>query len=320
MSTSLRRSFALLCAGIVAAGLVCPTARPQAGSHATPMEIVHNKPFVLVTINGKGPFRFVIDTGTGGEAFISSELAAQLSLPDAGQITLNDPSGKGGRRVPLVAIGSLEVAGVTFTGIKAAVHNLGSGDGSCQGLLGFALFRDYLLTLDYPGRRMTLASGDLTPDGERSVLPFHMPDGIPVVTLSIGALRMDAQLDSGGMGLSIPTELASRLKFSTEFASLVNAHSLSTRFTLMGATLATDVHLGAYTFKQPFVEISPAFPLANFGSGPMHAFALCFDQKNRLVSFQAPQTTLRLTAAPVPMRLQTAPDREPVDPRLIPLG
>jgi hypothetical protein len=197
---------------------------------------------------------------------------------------------------------------------------LGHADGSCDGLLGFALFRDYLLTLDYPGRRMTLASGDLLPDGERSVLPFHMPDGIPVVTLSFGAIRMDAQLDSGGMGLSIPMEFASRLKFSTDYASLSNAHSLSTRFTLMGATLAGDVHLGTYTFKRPFVEINPAFPLANFGSAPMHAFALCFDQRNRLVSFRAPQTTIRLTAAPVPTRLQTAPDRDPVDPRLVPLG
>ena len=305
---------------MLAAVLVCSEARSQAGVHTTPMEIIHNKPFVMVTINGKGPFRFVVDTGTGGEAFISAELATRLSLPAAGQITLNDPSGLGGHKVPLVAIDSLEVAGVAFTGIKAAIHDLGHGEGTCEGLLGFALFRDYLLTLDYPGRRMTLASGDLTPDGERSVLPFHMPDGIPVVTLSIGAMRMDAQLDSGGMGLSIPTEFASRLKFSTEYASLVDAHSLSTRFTLMGATLATDVHLGAYTFKRPFIEISPAFPLANFGSGPMHAFALCFDQKNKLVSFQSPQTTLRLTAAPVPMRLQAAPDRDPVDSRLVPLG
>jgi hypothetical protein len=305
---------------MLAAALVCSKARPEATVHTTPMEIIHNKPFVMITINGKGPFRFVIDTGTGGEAFISAELAAQLALPSAGHITLNDPSGRGGRKVPLVAIDSMEVAGVAFTGIKAAVHNLGHADGACDGLLGFALFRDYLLMLDYPGRRMTLASGNLTPDGERSVLPFHMPDGIPVVTLSIGAMRMDAQLDSGGSGLSIPTEFASRLKFSTQYASLVDAHSLSTRFTLMGAKLATDVHLGAYTFKQPFVEISPAFPLANFGSGPMHAFALCFDQKNRLVSFQSPQTTLRLTAAPVPTRLQTEQDRDPVDPRLIPLG
>jgi predicted aspartyl protease len=314
------RNLALLLAGALFSLLAGRSAPAQDSPHSAPLEVIHDKPFVMVMVNGKGPFRFVIDTGTGGEAFVTPDLAAQLALPQSGQITLNDPSGKGGRKVPMVLLESLQIAGVEFSGVKAAVHNLGNGDGSCQGLLGFALFRNYLLTLDYPNHRFTLTSGDLKPDGERSVLPFLMPDGIPVVSLAIGAARIDAQLDSGGSGLSLPSELASRLKFASEYANLSNAHSLSTRFTLVGATLAADVHVGSYTFKHPFVEINPAFPLANFGSGPMHAFALTFDQKNRLVRFHALQTTLRLRATPIPTRLQTAPDRDPADPKLVPVG
>jgi predicted aspartyl protease len=292
----------------------------QDGSHFAPFEITHDKPFVMVKVDGKGPFRFVIDTGTSGEAFVTSELVEQLALPQAGKIMLNDPSGRGGQKVPMVVLDSLQVAGVEFTGVKAAVHNMGSGDGTCQGLLGFALFRDYLLTLDYPNHRMVIATGDLKPDGERAVLPFRMPEGIPVVTLSIGATHIDAQLDSGGSGLSLPLQITSQLKFASQYASLSNAHSLSTRFMVMGATLAADVHLGSYTFKRPFVEINPAFPLANFGSCPMQGFALTFDQKNGLVRLYAQQRVLHLSATPVPMRLQSAPDREPVDPKLVPVG
>jgi hypothetical protein len=220
----------------------------------------------------------------------------------------------------MVVLDSLQVAGVEFGAVKAAVHNLGSGDGSCQGLLGFALFRDYLLTLDYPNHRMSLASGDLKPDGEQSVLAFRMPEGIPIVTIAIGGTRIDAQLDSGGAGLSLPLQLTSQLKFASEYASLSNAHSLSTRFMVMGATLAADVRMGSYTFKHPFVEINPAFPLANFGSCPMQEFALTFDQKNGLVRLNSQQRTLRLSATPVPMRLQNAPDREAVDSKLVPVG
>ncbi len=313
-------SLALIVAGHLFAAIACPCAPGQDSSHSAPLEIIHDKPFVKVMVNGKGPFRFVIDTGTGGQAFVSAELAAQLGLPETGQITLNDPSGQGGRKVPMVLLASLAVAGVEFTSVKAAVHSLGSGDGSCDGLLGFALFRDYLLTLDYPNRRMALASGNLQPDGERSVLPLRMPDGIPVVTLAIGAAHVEAQLDSGGSGLSLPSQLASQLKFASEYSSLSTAHSLSTRFTLVGATLAADVHLGTYTFKRPFVEINPAFPLANFGSSPMHDLALTFDQKNRLVRFSAQQRTLHLSATPAPMRLRNAPDRDPVDPKLVPVS
>jgi len=263
MPGNLTRTFELVFTVLFASLAVIPGAGAQDGSHSSPLEIIHDKPFVMVMVNGKGPFRFVIDTGTGGEAFVSSELAAKLGIPQSGQILLNDPSGKGGQRVPMVVLDSLQVAGVEFTGVKAAVHNFGSGEGVCQGLLGFALFRDYLLTLDYPNRRMALTSGDLKPDGERSVLSFRMPEGIPIVSLAIGSTRIDAQLDSGGSGLSLPLQMTSQLKFASSYASLSNAHSLSTRFMVMGATLAADVRLGSYTFKRPFVEINPAFPLAN---------------------------------------------------------
>lgn len=320
MSENVPRKAALIAVGVALTGFLCLRASAQGGSHSATLEIIHDKPFAMVMVNGKGPFRFVIDTGTGGEAFVSADLVAQLGIPKSGQITLNDPSGQGGQRVPMVVLDSLQVAGVEFTGVKAAVHNLGGGDGSCQGLLGFALFRDYLLTLDYPNRRISLTSGDLKPDGGQSVLSFRMPDGIPIVSIAVGGTHIDAQLDSGGAGLSLPLQLTSQLKFASQYASLSNAHSLSTRFMMMGATLAADVHLGSYTFKRPFVEINPAFPLANFGSCPMQGFALTFDQKNGLVRLSAQQRILRLSATPVPMRLQSVPDREPADPKLVPVG
>ena len=72
----------------------------------------YGKPYVMVTINGKGPFRFVIDTGTGADAFVSPELADELHLPSAGDAVLSDPSQQSGRRVPVVLLQSVRIAGV----------------------------------------------------------------------------------------------------------------------------------------------------------------------------------------------------------------
>ena len=47
----------------------------DAASHIVPMELRRNMPFVQVTVNGKGPFTFGIDTGTGGEALVSPSLS-----------------------------------------------------------------------------------------------------------------------------------------------------------------------------------------------------------------------------------------------------
>lgn len=309
-----------ICAGIALIASTCALPAAESNAHSAPIEVTHDKPFVQVMVNGKGPFRFVIDTGTGGEAFVTEELAEQLGLPVTGQARLSDPSGQGGQRAPVVLIQSLEVAGVRFTGVKAVEHPLSSDDGACQGLLGFVLFHDYLLTLDFPNRRMTLASGALEPDGDRSVLPFRMPEGVPIVPLRVGGMLVDAQIDSGGEGLSLPAQIASRLKFAAAPAAFSNGESLSTRFQIKAARLAADVHLGGYTFARPFVEINPAFPLANFGSCPMQDFALTFDQKNALIRFDARQKSIRLAATPAPLRLQSTPPPRPADISLVPVG
>lgn len=290
-------------------------------AHQAPMAERFGKPYVMVTINDKGPFRFVIDTGTGGDALVSPQLAAELGLPTVGHATLSDPSGQGGKKAPIVLIRSLEFAGVRFTGIRALSHPFFVEAGACDGLLGFTLFRDYLLTLDFPNRLVTLATGALAPDGNKSVLSFRMPDGIPIASLKVDGLQpVEAQLDSGGGGLVIPEKLAAHLKYDVSPVVFASGHSVSTRFEMKAAKLASDVKLGRYTFTHPVVEIQPAFPLVNFGSPPMQIFAITFDQKNLLVRFTANQKRFTLNAPPYPMRLTNAPAYDPPPRDLVPVG
>jgi predicted aspartyl protease len=290
--------------------------------HQAPMVARYGKPYVMVTINGKGPFRFVIDTGTGGDVLVTPELARELALPTVGHATLSDPSGQGGKRAPIVELDSVEFAGVQFNGIRALSHPFFSEAGTCDGLLGFTLFRDYLLTLDFPNRLVTLNKGALEADGGKSVLPFRMPDGVPIAFLKVDGLApVEAQLDSGGGGLVLPETLAARLHYDVAPVVFASGRSVSTRFELKAAKLASDVKLGRYTFTHPVVEIHPAFPLVNFGSPPMQIFAITFDQKNLLVRFTANQKRFSLSAPPSPTRLTNAPPAySPPRIDLVPVG
>lgn len=298
-----------------------PASFAQNAPHVTTFELTRNKPFVQVMVNGKGPYRFIVDTGTAGEAFVSTSLADELHLPVVGAVHLTDPSHQGGQQTQVVAIEDLEVAGVEFKGVRAVRHSLSQADGSCDGLLGFGLFRQYLLTLDYPRRQLSLAEGSVTQDsGSGSVLPFRTPYGIPIISLKIGDLELQAQVDSGGTGLSIPDSFASRLKFGVNPSLFGYGESFSTRFELRSAQLATDVHLGDYVFSQPFVEIQSAFPLANLGSSAMQEFALTFDQKRGLVRFLSSAQTHHLGATPTATTLQHAPKEELPALALVPVG
>ncbi len=313
--------FALACILVTASG---PKVHAQdldllTQDHSTTMEVTHGKPYVMVTINGRGPFRFIVDTGTGGDAIITSGLATQLDLPIAGEARLNDPTGQGGQTARVRKMDTLRVAGIDFYAVKAVEHALPAGDGACQGMLGFTLFKDFLLTLDYVNGNMILASGELAPDGEKSVLPFRMPDGVPIARMRIGNQNVEAQIDSGGAGLSLPERLVPQLHFSGEPTVFANGESLSTRFQIKVARLATDVRMGDITLDRPWVEINPAFPLANFGSSPLQHFVVTFDQENKLVRLDGPRKRITLGVTPAPLHLTNQP-AIPTELALVPLG
>jgi hypothetical protein len=280
---------------------VSPSVDVLTQPHSTAMEVIHGRPYVMVTINAKGPFRFMVDTGTGADAIISPELASELGLPSAGERQLNDPTGNG-QKAPLRRIDSLAVAGLDFYAIKAIEHKIPVSDGTCLGLLGFRLFSDFLLTLDYVHGRMILAEGELVPDGQKSVLPFSKPQGVPVARLTIGNRDVDAQIDSGGAGLSLPEGLLPQLRLLVGPESFGSGEALFSHYQFTVARLAADVRLGEITLDQPWVEIVPAFSVVNFGSCPLQHLIVTFDQENNLVRLDGPHKhiTLELTPAPLP--------------------
>jgi hypothetical protein len=306
------------CAMLLLSETMCLLA--QQAPHSAPMVERYGKPYVTVLVNGKGPYRFVIDTGTGADAFVSPELADELHLPSVGDAVVSDPSGATGQRVPMVLLDSIRLAGVEFRSVKAIRHLVTGEAGTCQGMLGFTLFRDYLLTLDFPNRRVLLAQGAITPDDEKTVLPFRMPDGVPITRLRVNGQSVEAQLDSGGGGLTLPEGLAVHLKWDVPPIAFANGYTLTTRFEIKAAKLASDVKLGKYTFTHPVVEIHPAFPLVNFGSPPMQCFAITFDQKNLWVRLEADHDHFTLTAPPSPTRLTNQPLPVSTKLRLVPLS
>ena len=87
--------------------------------------------------------------------------------------------------------------------------------------------------------------------------------------LRIDGQHVEAQIDSGGTGLSLPQQVAARLKFQSTPVEFGKGESLATRFQIKAARLRPDVRVGRYAFKQAFVEINPAFPLVNMGSTPL---------------------------------------------------
>jgi len=286
----------------------------------TPIELIHDKPYVAVMVNGHGPYRFLIDTGTGTQALISPELVQELGIPAVGHARLTDPSGQGEQRSEVVWVESLKVGNVEFEEVQAVQHRLFREEQNCQGVLGFPLFEDYLLTLNYPGRQMMLSTGRLAEHAAGSILPFRLKDGVPIAKLQIDGLSMEAQIDSGGNGLSLPNAIASQMKFQTTPVEFGTAESLATRFALRAARLQSDVRFGPYVFRKAFVEINSAFPLVNIGSTPLKNFVITFDQQEGLMQVFGKDRVMPLEASPVLLEMQKERRHQASDAKLVPVG
>jgi hypothetical protein len=260
-----------------------------------PLLLEGSRASISVLIGGKGPYRLDIDTGFAGQALISKRVADQLALTPIGSEFIGDPSGKKGFQVTRYKLPSLQVGALSFPNVDASEDLPMAGRGpSRDGVIGLALFRKYLLTLDYPRQLLSLAEGSLDSAPSSEVIPFRLDHGIPTIELTLGLKTIEAHVDSGGMGLSMPAAIAKELPMEGTPISLGRIRTASNEIEITGATLAEDVHVAKYTIVKPLIEINPDFPMATFGAIPLSHFRVTFDQASQHIRFQSNVESIEL--------------------------
>src|SRR5215471_15089590 len=126
-----------------------------------PMQDMGGRPVVELMINGKGPYRFLLDSGAV-TTVVSEDLSRELSLsaPEGMQVA----SASGGPPPAIVMIQDIRIGQAVLKGVIAAITPLGgllSGENPPRGILSAASFPGYLLTFDYPGKRILIKNGAL---------------------------------------------------------------------------------------------------------------------------------------------------------------
>ncbi|HSS19774.1 MAG TPA: retropepsin-like aspartic protease [Pyrinomonadaceae bacterium] len=259
------------------------------------------EPAVEIKINGQGPFLFAIDTGGGMQADLDPSVAAQLKLPTNGKVRAGDPSGRNGHDYDTVLVESLSFGGAEFRGITAMVREqrMAPNTARIDGILGFALFADYLLTLDYPGKRVLVERGELPQTNGSDIMAFRVEQHIPVIDLLVGSLKLNAHIDSGNMmgGFALPESAIGKLKLASEPVTVGRASSISNVFEIKEVRLAEAIKLGSFEFAQPKVTFPTVAEHANIGSAILQEFALTFDQKNERLKLK--RTVLKSEPIPV---------------------
>ena len=246
-------------------------------------------PVIEVKLNGQGPFVFAIDTGGGMQADIDPSIAKQLKLETLGRVRGGDPSGLNDRELETTRIASLAFGGAEFRNVTAVIRpqRITQDYPNVDGILGFALFTDYLLTLDYPAMQVRLSRGELPVANGADILTFEIENRIPVIEVAIGKLRLKAHIDSGNFvaGFILPEEVVEQLPLLSQPVTVGRARTVSNRIEIKQTQLRDTIHIGSFDYPQATIAF-PALSDTNVGFKILREFALTFDQKNNRMKFE----------------------------------
>lgn len=286
------------------------TGKPSADPHASdapaatalasaevvvPMKLVGRKPTVEVKINGQGPFTFFLDTGAGATVMDQS-LVDELKLPFKGTTKIGDPADPQGITAKQNQIDKLEVGGASFTNFIALSWDRAGiyPPGAPRGVLGIPLFRQLLLTVDYPLNRIVIGKGSLAKEEGPDLIDFQLGEaGLFSVPLKVAGQDIWATLDTGSPSyLGFPTEYQTKLPLVDKPVEVGRGRTVGGEAIIYGAKLKGSIKLGRNTFDDPQVTFFDRLRHPNLGYGFIHNFAITIDQVSRRMRWA-------MSAAPV---------------------
>jgi hypothetical protein len=231
----------------------------------------------MVTIDGRGPYRIAIETGSP-DVLLSPAVVTALALRATGA----------GEDDSLFRVDSLRIGGAVIrdlpVGRDRALLDLG-----VDGVLGLIAYRDALLTIDYPAKRLTLSRATLPPADGLDVLRATRVGPFLGVPVELGGVRETGVIDTqGGIGFQAVDGVAAKLTFVSPPTVVGRARvGGGAPVDVKRGQLAGDARLGRHRFVRPAIAIH-ALPASipsrvTIGIDVLRHFALGVDQRTMAV-------------------------------------
>ena len=134
-----------------------------------PFELINNRPFIKIMVNGKGPFRFVIDTGAS-MSVLSDKTAALLGVkPVAKGGNARAIGGSGSFPILYGLLDSISIGETKIDTVPIYIRTVYSAEDSPEsersdGYLGLSVLSHFATTIDYQMRQVLLDRTPLTED------------------------------------------------------------------------------------------------------------------------------------------------------------
>jgi predicted aspartyl protease len=200
-----------------------------------------------VSVNGQGPFSFLLDTGANISC-VSNTLVERLNLESTDTMAVHTVVGV--RQRPMVTLDQLQIGPRIRRKVRAPALPIKGME--VDGVLGVDWLKGQRLTLDFKNNRMEITKSreDESEPGRVVVVPARRRHGqLTIVDADLGGRRISASIDSGAQGTLCNTKLRDIVRAEEAKKGRIEAPG-SVRM----ETLAGEVFTGETVFL-PFLRL-----------------------------------------------------------------
>ncbi len=250
------------------------------------LDLRTEQPMVSVMINGKGPFRLLLDTAASSTV-LDDDVVKAAGLKVSGKTKPTDASIAYLGSVDVVRIDSLALGDAVFRSFDAIAVDLDKvfgGKRHRDGTLALPVFSSCLMTLDYPEARVVMQEGELPAADGESVLDYKEADGAAAISLAFGDVSVEATIDSAVPAACVlASSVRVRIELGYEPWAPEYRGGVITDMEPRTSTVEGTVRLGRHGFVALPVDFQKGGSV--IGQKMLRNFAVTLDQKNHRVRF-----------------------------------
>ncbi|WP_413290929.1 aspartyl protease family protein [Bdellovibrio sp. HCB337] len=165
-----------------------------------PFELIDNRIFMQIHLNGQGPFAMVLDTGASNIFDTSLVRRLGLSTSDSGLANgggANSVATTSGQ-VALMSFGNVSLSNQKFLAMDLSAMKNAIGFPRLDGFIGYEVFSQYVVEINYDTKTLSfLDPSTYNYQGTGTVVPFEFHGTTPVVHVNLDGIAGLFWLDTG---------------------------------------------------------------------------------------------------------------------------
>lgn len=228
-------------------------------------------PMVQVFIRGRGPFLFLLDTGSD-ITLIRESLVQETGLP----VRVADGE------LYVTMVDEMMLGDIRFRNFMVGI---GSWEGPVDGILGYPLFMKLQLTIDLPRMRYALEPSGEKSSSENTLRMNRVTEGVPSFPVQLGNRPVDMIVSSGlSEYIRVPESGLEYFNLKLPPVPAVSTNSFSVDEEVTMARVTDNLVLGEHIVMEPILTIGHSGEY-RIGCGLLRYFRVVLDPENKQISF-----------------------------------